>query len=212
MPAQNIPTAKAFQEAFIASYYKARACFTEAERWDDFSWGPYASANFTSLMLRTSRLPSEISAPVLAEVAAGLGLCYPNCHPMTIDAVFADHSAQRDWFPISVAIEHENVRTNFWSEVCKLFSVRCPLKVGITYITSSDPRNGLGQITENVRSNFALISQMAGEDPGTEYLFLVGVERRVSLWYALDFRGSDGPESKTFQPAEIPSPVMKGVA
>jgi hypothetical protein len=48
--------------------------------------------------------------------------------PFRAGSVF---SVEKGWFPIVVAIEHENACAGFESEVMKLFSVRCPLKVGI---------------------------------------------------------------------------------
>jgi hypothetical protein len=214
----KVPTAGAFREAFIAAYYKARACFTSESMWDSFCGG---SATWSSLMLprpqETWRLPREIGCSVLSDVAGRLGLCYPTCQPMTLDAVFAeraDTADTKEWFPINVAIEHENVRTGFQSEIRKLFSMRCPLKVGITYVPSSKPRNGLEEIAGAVKSSFELMSRVVGEDAKAEYLFLVGVERRVSTWYALEFRASDGPHGNGFQQVERPAltPVTTGVA
>lgn len=218
MSVQNIPTARSFRDSFIASYLKVRAAF--ANQWNE----PMPYRQWNELMLsrptETARLPKEINASVLAEVAKRLSLCYPsnypNRQPMTFDAVFSEHSERQDWFPIRVAIEHENNCIDFWSEICKLLSVRCPLKVGITYITGSrDHRSVLAKIEEAIRSNFALVAEIVGESPAAEYLFLVwgGLpDKPKEVWYALDFRASDGPARKTFQPVEPPPEQQKGAA
>lgn len=197
-------TAKTFCDSFLKSYDKARAAFTN-DRWIHawrFEWN--------ALMLwqptETFRPPPEIQKSVLAETAFELGLSYRNGEPLRLDAVFSSQQEQT-WFPMLVAIEHENDCRGFESEVTKLLSVRCPLKVGITYTyTSSERRQKyLEDIQQVIGEAFAKISSAVGEDQKTEYLFLVGAEvheREKELsWYALSFRGSEGPQNQIFQPA-----------
>ncbi len=77
-----------------------------------------------------------------------------------------------------VAIEHENFATYFHSEVQKLLSVRCPLKVGITYTYSATKQrnNQLQRIENTIWKNWSEARKTIGEDARTEYLFLVGTE------------------------------------
>jgi hypothetical protein len=211
-------TAKTFRAAFVASYAKARNSFAAKDRWNEM-WHKW-----NDLMLsrpdERSRLPREIKTSVLAEVADELGLCYPSEHrnrqPMTLDATFSNHAKNQDRFPIKVAIEHENDWTGFESEIRKLLSVRCPLKVGITYSDDSPKgREYRQRIADNIQEDFEAIRLVIGEAPATEYLFLVGAEsddNEISCWYSLDFRAGDGPQSRTFQPVESLSRHQKGAA
>lgn len=217
----NIPTAMAFRDAFISAYGRVRAALSD-ERFGEL----WSCREWNALMLTRSdeashQLPKEIVSSVLSQVATELGLCYPskypNRQPMTFDGVFVDRSDPEGWFPVKVAIEHENSRGDFWSEVQKLLSVRCPLKVGITYslYTDAGEVHERLRIIENwIRTDLGNISRIVAEDPATEYLFLVGVEfrercREISQWYSLDFRSSDGPQDGGFQLVQVPA---EGVA
>jgi len=205
MSSKNIPTAKTFCDAFLSSYCQARACFTDA-RWASFNREPTGSRNFSRLMKTrpgdVRNLPPEttkLGISVLADVAARLGLCWVKGEPMTLDIALVEHSATERWYPIVVAIEHENRRYTFeHSEIPKLFSVRCPLKVCITYVESADPRRGLEEIRQHLKNRFDLISQIVGEDTRTEYLFLVGAPLVLSDWYVISFLASEGPGNKSF--------------
>ena len=155
-------------------------------------------------------LPPEtrkLGVSVLADVAVRLGLCWVSGEPMTLDIAFVEPSAAVWWYPIRVAIEHENVRSKFGeTEIPKLFSVRCPLKVGITYVLAQTPNKGLGEVRQHLKNKFDLISEIVGEDPRTEYLFLVGAPEVVSDWYAISFLASEGPGNKSFQLLTFPTP------
>ncbi|HXM20049.1 MAG TPA: hypothetical protein VN948_02130 [Terriglobales bacterium] len=205
MPNKRELTAKVFRDAFVASYERVRNSFTK-ERWNEM-WH-----RWNDLMLlrpdEGSLLPREIKASVLAGVAGELGLCYPseyrNRQPMTLDAAFSDHADNQDRFPIKVAIEHENDWTGFESEIKKLLSVRCPLKVGITYSDDSPKGREYRQtIAGNIQEDFEEIRLVIGEAPAAEYLFLVGAEsddNEISCWYSLDFRAENGPRDQSFRP------------
>jgi hypothetical protein len=212
MYGRNGLSARVFRNTFVASYCKVRASFSNEERWGQV-W--HESRQWNGLMMSRPGelcLPAEIRASVLADVAERLGLCYPGyypgCQPLMFDAVFSD---REDWFPIRAAIEHENDQRDFWSEVCKLLSVRCPLKVGITY---AHTREKLGEIEQTIQDNSALILKVVGEHPKTEYLFLVGktsdTEKKIT-WYSLDFRADDGPQGRTFQLVPDVGQHQKGV-
>jgi hypothetical protein len=206
MSYKSTPSAKMFREAFLASYVKVRDSFARKERWNEM-WH-----RWNDLMLsrpdESSRLPREISASVVADVAGKLGLCYPseyrNRQPMTLDAALADQSDNQDRFPIKVAIEHENDWSGFDSEIKKLLSVRCPLKVGITYSDDSPKgREYRQEIAGYIKDDFDEISLIVREDPATEYLFLIGAEsddNEISCWYSLDFRAENGPGDQSFRP------------
>ncbi len=199
MAVESHPTAKAFCERFLKSYSKLRAAFTDDERWREiwtYQWNEVMLWQPTT----TFHPPQEIQRSVLAQTADELGLHYENGEPLRLDAVFS--SDKKTWFPILVAVEHENNCRGFESEVTKLLSVRCSLKVGITYsyTSSAQRQQSLDDIQRIVKENFAKISNVVGEDQGTEYLFLVGTEvserPRELSWFAIDFRASEGPERR----------------
>jgi hypothetical protein len=124
MSREKIPTAAKFRDRFVQSYDEVRQAFRTTTEWSLKGW-----PQWTGLMLAH---PSS----VLAKAAQKLGLHYYDGEPLRLDAVFsADDGA---WFPVVAAIEHENVRKDFVkSEVAKLLTIRCPLKVGITHVGRS---------------------------------------------------------------------------
>jgi len=206
----NIPelTAKTFCESFLRAHDKARAAFTK-DRWKEI-WNSHRRELWNALMLwqptPTFRPPEEIERSVLAETASDLGLEYGNGEPLRLDAVFVSKQ-QETWSPMLVAIEHENDCREFELEVRKLLSVRCQLKVGITYIFKSTAKRlrNPEYIRHIIGEEWAKISSVIGEDQKTEYLFLVGIEvpeRQVELsWYAITFRGCEGTQKRTFEGA-----------
>jgi hypothetical protein len=124
--------------------------------------------------------------------------------PFHLDAVFHD-VATNIWFPIEVALEHENDPRTFIIEVRKLLSMRCPLKVGVTYTLKSDIRNGnleelRGTISDRISYEYKIVSDIIAESPTTEYLFLVGSEDRECEidWYSLAFNARVGPQNSRF--------------
>jgi len=193
-------TAEQFREAFLASYTKVRSCFSDRARWSEVfrAWNTLMLWQPTA----TYHPPEEIELSILGETAKRLGVSYQNGEPLRIDAVF---SAQRnDWFPMLVAVEHENDWRGFESEVRKLLSVRCPLKVGITY-TGESPKGEQyrARIARIIEEDFAEISNLAEEGPQTEYLFLIGAEsddKEISCWYSLGFQARTGPDPRGFVP------------
>lgn len=217
MPNVSKVSAERFRDEFVASCSRLRNSFTK-DRWDEL-W-----RRWKGLMLarpeESSRLPRETSASVLADVAANLGLCYPsengNREPMTLDAVFSAPSEKKDRFPIRVAIEHEDDWTGFESEIRKLLSVRCPLKVGITY-TGDSPKGQeyRDEVAGWIREDFDEIKDTVKEYADTEYLFLIGAEsnnQEISSWYSLSFRASEGPGNEGFSPVTPVREHEKGAA
>lgn len=78
---------------------------------------------------------------VIRQTAQDLNLIAYRGEPLHIDAIFTT-TKQWDWFPINVAIEHENDPRGFHGEINKLISVRSSLKIGITYsIIDDKPMN-----------------------------------------------------------------------
>jgi hypothetical protein len=196
-------TARTFQDAFIDSYSSTRDVFTQEE------WRQIWLLHWNDIMLPSEtervRLPKqrEMRDSVLAKTAARLGLRYIYHEMLRLDAIF---SRGENWFPIEAAIEHENDCKGFESEVIKLLSVRCPLKVGITYLYSRDGQDtgSMKQIEGMIAAKSRTILDVVAEIDKTEYLFLVGVEtsdkpKEISQWYSLDFPASSGPNGRTFQ-------------
>ena len=198
---QEPVTANNFCDAFLASYSMVRARFADDKRWQEI----FTTRAWNTIMLwqptATYYPPQEIELSVLAETAKKLGICYANGEPLRIDAVF---STEKCWFPILVAIEHENDWRGFESEIRKLLSIRSTLKVGITY-TGDTPKGHQyrEKLARTIEEDFAEVSLVIGEDPKTEYLFLVGAEsekQEISCWYSLHFRADTGPRNRRFEP------------
>jgi hypothetical protein len=192
---QIMATAVKFAEAFVAAYDEARKrCSPEdwSITWEK-SWSQFMIWGWES---------------VIRVVAPRLDLqCDPG-EPLHLDAVFHTPGAGRPWFPIKVAVEHENNPHEFHEEIKKLLCIRCPLKVGITYTLTSDvggKRSRLeglrSEIARRIRDHFAEVNALIKEDPETEYLFLLGSEEerdREIQWHQLAFRAGRGPESGAF--------------
>jgi hypothetical protein len=187
--------AKDFLAGFIAEFDAARQRHTDeawAAAWSD-------SAAWTRLML-----------PVIRSVAPRLALTCAPGEPLSYDAVFVRGGAEQwERFPILVAIEHENYWGRFEHEIGKLFTIRCPLKVGMTYLTLSQGQfdKVAGKIERHIEKWFGAIKP--AEDPDAEYLFIIGreIEPLKIEWHALAFRAGDGPHP--FQPV---SPDAQPVA
>jgi hypothetical protein len=183
--------AKDFLAGFTAEYDAARRGHTDAA-WAD-AWCDRPPGAWTRLMIKAEDA-------VMRSVAPRLGLtCVPG-EPLHYDAVFIKGGAERwERFPILVAIEHENSWGTFHGEIAKLLTIRCPLKVGVTYLPVGDGRTFdmvTGTITRHIENWFGLIKRHTAEDPAAEYLFVIGreVEPLKLEWYALAFRASDGPQ------------------
>jgi hypothetical protein len=186
-----------FAHAFVTAYGTVRNRFA-----DDDEWSQYFSDNslFTRLMLRKREtlIPEQIRdcQPVLVQVAKRFELYHMDGEPLHLDAVF---SRQLRWAPMFAAIEHENNSTTFEQEVQKLISVRCQLKVGITYTPyrRSDRRKHLLRdiCEKKIKPHWDRTCVELGQEPSdTEYLFLVGHEERAKelAWYVKSFRVGDG--------------------
>src|SRR5580658_3153210 len=93
----------------------------------------------------------------------------------------------------------------------KLLSVRCPLKVGITYSRLDGQENTDGnrlgvreRIHADITEALSRVRDAIGEDPATEYLFLIGAEEKPTemSWFALSFTAADGPGPSGFLRAD----------
>jgi hypothetical protein len=201
------PKAEGFLRAFLESYKDCRQSYTEPE-WE-LVWS--ASEVWNCLMPWTTTRPElarESSEPVLAKVAEKLGLDYWEREPLGLDGALYPKGGNVDYgfpFPILVAIEHENDRTGFISEVQKLLSVRCPLKVGITYVLGdTDSSVWLAVLGQQAKRKFERIAQFISEDPATEYLLLVGCEEEPHeiKWYYSILSPAAQPDDFRFLPCD----------
>lgn len=133
---RNGPTAHSFAKHFVESYTNTRKQFNDAQ-WKDI-WSSPSSQNWNRLMLWRTLKPREpVAKSVLHQTAEMLGLEHWENEPLKLDGAFysADTVPRSNFpFPILVAFEHENLPFNFGHEVMNLFSIRAPLKVGITYV------------------------------------------------------------------------------
>ena len=191
-----MPTAVQFYDAFLKRYEQERKSYNDKE-WENV----WTDTNLWSNLMIYRK------DAIIREIARNLHLqCYDR-EPLHLDAVFTTPDQKRqqlwDWFPIIVAIEHENNPWGFHGEINKLFSVCCPLKVGITYALL-DQRKKPDEIKkillERISKSYENRINLINEDPKTEYLFLVGSEckPRVIQWSALMFRADQGPKNASF--------------
>jgi hypothetical protein len=118
---------------------------------------------------------------------------------MTFDAVFSAPYRNNDPFPLRVVIENEAEWRTFECEIRKLLSVRCLLKVGITYTDSARGNKHRDEIASWIHEDYKEIHLVIGEDPRTEYLFLVGESEKLEIsWYSLQFQARNGPQKHVF--------------
>lgn len=185
-----------FHESFLKQYEKTRNSYGDtewAEIWIDTNM-------WSNLMIYNND-------SVIRRIAPDLNLQSYNREPLRLDAVFTTsdpgHQKLWDWFPIVFAVEHENDPRGFHGEIHKLFSINCPLKVGITYALldmKKDPIEIKKLIHNRINYAHSARNKLIREDPQTKYLFLVGVEERPRIlsWSALTFRADQNPEQANF--------------
>ena len=181
-----------FRAAFLAAYQQARERYGPAE-WEEMWTDPKA---WSKVMIYNEDAVVRVVAPRLNLQ------CWPG-EPLHLDAIFFERDADY-WLPIHIAIEHENAASGFREEIQKLLSIRCPLKVGITYGLTSDSGSlsDLRARTEDkIRQEIFAVNAVMQEDLRTEYLFLIGCEiKRFELqWFSLIFNAASGPGSQAFQ-------------
>jgi hypothetical protein len=186
-------TADHFLNVFLNTYAEKRAQHTDESwqalwlntvKWSNFMI--YDPESVVSIVARNSTPPLTRSPG----------------EPFRLDAVFHKAGAQH-WFPMLCAVEVENNPRDFDTEIQRLLSIRCPLKVGITYTLQSDASTPEGRrqlrekILTDLHARFEQIDQVVLEDSNTDYLFLVGDETAECdlSWYALKF--SSGEHTKT---------------
>jgi hypothetical protein len=158
---KTMTNATEFVAAFVASYDEARRRFSH-------EWSHIWGTSWSQFMIWDEQ-------SVIRVVADKLKLqCHPG-EPLRLDAVFHAPGDRWSWFPIRVVIEHENSPVTFDNEVQKLLSIRCPVKVGITYSLTSDVRGDRSwleklhsRIAQSIRGHFAAMDALIKEDPETE--------------------------------------------
>jgi hypothetical protein len=197
------PSGAEFIAAFSAAYREARALY-ERDEWVKL-WGKPYNEFWNWFMMWKSNRPATCRGRSVLEVSAErLGLEYWEREPLKLDGAFYREDAQLDYdlpFPMVVALEHQNFDINFRHEIRKLMSVRCPLKVGITYTWDNrgpsfcEHEKRREVVRQAVRAEYDRIASVVAEDPRIEYAFLVGSEEssRECTWYALAFSAGAGP-------------------
>lgn len=190
-----------FALEFARAYWVVRQKFRDGDGEKKEEWHRHFSHPplWTRLMLKKRKeCPEQIldCGPVLSQVASKFDLHYPDGEPLHLDAVFSKQPPR--WAPMCVAIEHENKVDGFDQEIQKLVSVRCPLKVGITYTPYREYDNSkeaLQGICQKIKGHWdRMCPQLGAEPEDTEYLFLVGdeFEAKELKWYYKSFRADDG--------------------
>lgn len=191
-----------FLTEFLKAYSTSRDALGEVELqkrvyYPAKRWSSSEHLAWTYFMLQTPPLEGMVK-PVLHQTADELKL-KPRHEALKIDLVLyseelAPTPNKEIPLPIIIAIEHECNRRTFRQEIKKLLSVRCLLKVGITYVGNEGFKTN--EILSEIRSEVMSLRQQAdgpiGEDPKAEYLFLVGVdvEKRPAPWQAMQFKAS----------------------
>jgi hypothetical protein len=170
----KMPTASEFFGEFIKSYKRKRdACRDE---WHDI----WTDTN------RWSCFMIYDNDSVIRKIALNGLTCFPR-EPLHIDAIFT--STERwDWFPIEIAIEHENNPIGFHGEINKLISIHSPLKVGITY--SILDGKDIAFVKNKVNTSFKESFKKCPSTYEEEYLFIIGFEnpdqqREIEWHYAI---------------------------
>jgi hypothetical protein len=195
-----------FKRRFLESYNELHERLSSAGRWEEIwkkQWNGFM------LWQQTGEWTPPAGDSVLALTARKMNLQYNNGEPLRLDAAFCALNNQHPWFPMEVAIEHENEARGFETEILKLLSIRCRLKVGITYTGYNyrTAKSGNERIREIIEDRFE-IARRQGEEHSTEYLFLVGTDgwqdkddirpRLECKWYELEFSAGKGLEDKEF--------------
>jgi hypothetical protein len=147
--------------------------------------------------------PDPLHKSVWHLTAERLGLAYSRGEPLRLDGAFYEDTGrgQVKPFPIRVALEHEYVRANFFEEIVKLLSIRCPLKVGIFYSDKGDRAWNLADTETQIRKYFEEFSALVGEDASAEYLFIAGIVHRHPFhidWKSLSFAATESIENRHF--------------
>jgi hypothetical protein len=193
-----MPSASDFHAAFLRAYSDTR------KRYDDDQWFDvwHDSTKWSALMMYNDNAVLKLTARQL-----DIRYCPWVSEPLRLDVVLVPPH-QTLWFPMHVAVEHENEPRNFEMEIRKLYSVRAPLKVGITYalLDHRDHQQIPDKIAEKVRSTHEDAIRVMSEDPETEYLFLLGREVRIGTsaraceleWSSLAYTAETGPGHSAF--------------
>ena len=191
-----------FTSAFVDAYGRIR---NELQKdWEDY-WS--SSTRWSDMMLwgleRSGR-------SVIGETAAALRLRqWKIGEPFTIDTVLVPADTETKLaanypLPILVAIEHENDHRSFVVEQTKLACLRAPLKVGITYLLK-EGRADEKKTQDDIRDEAQRIHQHlskhdVGEDPRSEYVYLLGVETlRDLVWHELRFVAGQEPAATSWK-------------
>ena len=206
-----------FLSAFLTAYRDMRQAFGD-EDWQRVWCAPYRSdRNWNHVMLYEDPAHPNPKGTVLRRTAEGMKRHFWLGEPLRLDGAIVPPAAMARGrtappipVPILVAIEHENDVTTFEEEIIKLFYVRCPLKVGITYaLLEKDrgaPRTAVrqGGIADTAVRVASALDEHTREDPATTYLYLLGSEdtQYRLTWHALTFTAGSGPTSARWRTIE----------
>ena len=168
-----MPTAEGFLEAFIKKYNEKH--YENQEQWEVIWTDTYNWSNF-----------------IIECVIKSINYENLRCHngePLRLDAVFTGANLW-DWFPISIALEHENNPIGVHGEIKKLISIDCPLKVLITYSLIGEKE--VNWVKEKIRKSFFESLHRTDHllSRNSEYLFIIGKElhdkpKELSWEYAI---------------------------
>ncbi len=191
-----------FCEHFLRSYHQSRKAFDQ-KRWEEI----WTDGNLWNHFMLWNPEPPQAES-VIPSAAKKMGLrSRAEGETFHFDSVFFGTQALmigKYPLPIIAAIEHEHYLSGFHVEILKLAYIRCPLKVGITYLVARSPApprdliaSAEKKIGDLASKTEQLLNVQSVEDPKGEYVFLLGVEPRPFEldWHALRFTAGQGAAS-----------------
>lgn len=180
------PSPEAFVAKFVENYENKK------QKNNDHEWKQiWENTNiWSSFMLYDDN-------SVVRKIAESFNLVCYRGEPLHVDAVFT-RTKEWDWFPITVALEHENNYKSLHGEIKKLISIRCDLKVVVTYslieLENDNIEIGIHRLNNaksiieiKIKEAFAQIGNSLGT-PEESYLFIIGHEtlpRNIEWHYTI---------------------------
>lgn len=212
----GIPAAVEVSAAFLRAYAAGRACFAD-DAWSRL-WTSAQPRYWRDFLLAPGRPQLWDGSPplgrsVLQAAADDLDLDYVAGAPLNVAGALGPKGGRKVGtlpVPVVVAFDEEENVTRFEGGIAQLTHVRCPIKLGVTYVAwgrdyGSDDEMQDGQerrreeYQARISASFARIGEIANrhtlEDARIEYVVLLGVEKAQQTleWYRLHFTAADGP-------------------
>lgn len=189
-----------FRRAFAEAYTECHSIFAAEARLRNYH------VDWNHFMLWDPEPPLQKS--VLHLTAEKMGLNYCKKEPFRFDGAFVaeNHRCVGGHYPLPMisVFEHESGIERFEKDIVKLATIRCPLKIGITYTKPNLRSEAEDKISKWVLEIRRVLNELTKEDPKCEYVYLLGVDKQPFMvdWYHLSFEEASGPGS--FQALPMP--------